>query len=87
MAILGFLTLTSNADAPRVEKEFATFPELTTYGIHSENNIVTVAETSAMEMEGLMRRIRAVEGVIAVSVTSYTIEDEVEDMTTSPAAV
>jgi nitrate reductase NapAB chaperone NapD len=84
MAILGFLTHTLDGHAQAVEKALAAMPELTTYGVHKGCYVVTVAETSADHMEALVDRVKSVEGVLTVYVTSFTREDEEED---APAAV
>ena len=79
MAILGFLTHTLSGHAQAAEKALAAMPELTTYGVHKNSYIVTVAETSAEEMEALIDQVKTIEGVLAVYVTSFTREDEEED--------
>lgn len=81
MAILGFLIHTTAEQAPNVERAVAAMPELTTYGIHKEDHIVTVADAPAVKMEGVVDRVKALDGVVAVYVTSYTTEDEDEPIT------
>jgi nitrate reductase NapAB chaperone NapD len=83
MAILGFLTHTLAGDVQAAEKALAAMPELTTYGVHKDAYVVTVAEAPAEEMEALIDRVRAIEGVLTVYVTSFTREDEELDV---PAA-
>ena len=79
MAILGFLTHTLAGHAQAAEKALAAMPELTTYGVHKGCYVVTVAEAPAERMEALVDRVKSVEGVLAVYVTSFTREDEEED--------
>jgi nitrate reductase NapAB chaperone NapD len=79
MAILGFLTHTMPGHAQAAEKALAAMPELTTYGVHKSGYVVTVAEAAADHMEALIDRVKSVEGVLAVYVTSFTREDEEED--------
>ena len=76
MAILGFLTHTLAGHAQAVEKALAAMPELTTYGVHKNTYIVTVADAPSDQLEALIDRVRAVEGVLNAYVTSYTREDE-----------
>ena len=83
MAILGFLTHTLGGHAAAVEKALADMPELTTYGVHKDCYVVTVAEAPSEYMEALIDRVKSLEGVLAVYVTSFTREDEEVD---APAA-
>jgi len=76
MAILGFLAHTLADHAQAVEKALAAMPELTTYGIHQKAYVVAVANAPSEELEALFDRIKALEGVLNVSVTSYNREDE-----------
>ena len=78
MAILGFLTHTSPERVADVEAVLAATPELSTYGIHKECYIVAVADAPAATMERVVDRIKSLDGVVAVYVTSYTTEDEDE---------
>jgi nitrate reductase NapAB chaperone NapD len=78
MAILGFLTHTRAGDAQATEKALAAMPELTTYGVHKECYVVTVAEAPAEQLEALIDRVKTIEGILAVYVTSFTREDEEE---------
>ncbi len=78
MAILGFLTHTLTERVQDVERALSAMPELTTYGIHKECYVVAVADAPAAKMEAVVDRVKAVDGVIAVYVTSYTTEDEDE---------
>jgi len=82
MAILGFLAHTLDGRAEAVEKSLAAMPELTTYGVHKGCYVVTVAEAAVGRMETLVDRVKGVEGVLTVYVTSFTREDEEEDAST-----
>ena len=86
LAILGFLTHTLAEHAPAVERALAAMPELTTYGVHKNSYVVTVAEAPSELLEALVERIRAVDGVLNVYVTSYTREDEEEENIPAPAS-
>lgn len=79
MAILGFLAHALAAEAADVEARLAAVPGLTTYGIHKEHYIVVVADGPSAEMEALVDSVKLVEGVITVYITSYTMEDEMEE--------
>ncbi|MDR2725908.1 MAG: chaperone NapD [Candidatus Adiutrix sp.] len=76
MAILGFLTHALADRVQEVEKALAAMPELTTYGIHQEAYVVAVANAPTEQLEALFDRVKALEGVLNVSVTSYNREDE-----------
>jgi nitrate reductase NapAB chaperone NapD len=76
MAILGFLTHTLTGQAYAVETALKSMPELTTYGVHKDSYLVTVAESPSEQLEALLDRVRAVEGVLAIYVTSLSREDE-----------
>ncbi len=78
MAILGFLTHTLAEQGQSVERALGAMPELSTYGIHKDCYVVAVAEAPAGGMEAVVDRVKALDGVIAVYVTSYTTEDEDE---------
>ena len=86
MAILGFLTHTLEGHAQAVEKALAAMPELTTYGVHKGCYVITVAEAPTEQLEALMSRVKIIEGVLAVYVTSLTREDEEEDTSPAPAS-
>ncbi|MCL2789353.1 MAG: chaperone NapD [Desulfobulbus sp.] len=86
MAILGFLTHTLADHAHAAEKTLAAMPELTTYGVHKGCYVVTVAEAPAEQLEALVDRVKAVEGVLVVYVTSFTREDEELDAPTAPSS-
>ncbi|MDR2489436.1 MAG: chaperone NapD [Desulfovibrio sp.] len=76
MAILGFLTHVLAGQARVVEDTLKGMPEFTTYGIHKDSYLVVVAEAPSEQLEGLLDRVRGVQGVLAVYVTSLTREDE-----------
>ncbi|MCL2124078.1 MAG: chaperone NapD [Desulfovibrionaceae bacterium] len=87
MAILGFLAHTLEGQAHTVEKALAAMPELTTYGVHKACYVVTVAEAATDHMGALVDRVKNVEGVLTVYVTSFTREDEEEDAPVVAAGV
>ena len=76
MAILGFLTHTLASHAQAVEEAMSAMPELTTHGIHKETFIVAVATAPSEQLEEIFDRVKALEGVLNVSMTSYNREDE-----------
>ncbi|MDL2316197.1 chaperone NapD [Desulfovibrio sp. OttesenSCG-928-A18] len=76
MAILGFLTHTVEGKSKEVEAALAAMPELSTYGIHQDCYVVVVAEADSADLEGLMSRVHALDGVLTTYVTSLNVEDE-----------
>ncbi len=80
MAILGFLVHTHTKNCAAVEAEVAAMPEMTTYGIHQNCYIVSVAEAPQEELEFVLGKVYAINGVLTCYVTSLTVEDEQEPM-------
>lgn len=76
MAIMGFLVHTFPSCGSQVEAAVAAMPEMTTYGIHQGCYVVAVAEAPSVELEGLLQRVRGLDGVLTSYVTSLTLEDE-----------
>lgn len=79
MAIMGFLVHALPRESEKVEAGLKRLPEITTYGIHQDDYVVAVAEAPHQEMEGLLARVHALEGVLTCYVTSLSMEDEFED--------
>ncbi len=79
MAILGFLIHTLDEDVQEVEAKVKKMPEITTYGIHQDHFIVTVAEVPADDVEKTMNRIKELDGVLTTYTTYLTIEDEIDE--------
>lgn len=84
MAIMGFLVHMLPEETRRTEAALDLMPEITTYGIHQEVYIVAVAEAPHKEMERLIERVQALEGVLACYVTSLSLEDELPENTEEP---
>ncbi len=78
MAILGFLVHTTENECAEVESRVAAMPEMTTYGIHQGCYIVAVAEAPKDELEFVLGKVSALDGVLACYVTSLSLEDEQE---------
>ena len=78
MAITGFLVHCEAGRSGRVERRLSEIREITSFGVHRECYVVAVAEAPGGEMEALLRRVRREEGVLALYVTSMTLEDELE---------
>jgi nitrate reductase NapAB chaperone NapD len=76
MAIVGFLVHADGGRAQSVLAALDAMPELTTYGIHKDSIIVTVAEVASVKLDALLSVIKKIEGVIDVSLTSMNVEDE-----------
>ena len=79
MAILGFLVHTVEDASPAVENSMKQFEEITTYGIHEDCYVVAVADTPQPELEALLERVKALDGVITCYVTSLSLEDELQE--------
>ena len=79
MAITGFLIHTLDADVREVEAKVKKMPEITTYGIHQDHFIVTVAEVPADDVEKTMNKIKELDGVLTIYTTYLTIEDEIDE--------
>jgi len=79
MAILGFLIHTLDEDVQEVEAKVKKMPEITTYGIHQDHFIVTVAEVPADDVEKIMNKIKELDGVLTTYTTYLTIEDEIDE--------
>ncbi|MEA2115722.1 MAG: chaperone NapD [Thermodesulfobacteriota bacterium] len=79
MAILGFLIHTLDEDVQGVEAKVNEMPEITTYGIHQDHFIVTVAEVAADDVEKTMNKIKELDGVLTTYTTYLTIEDEIDE--------
>ena len=79
MAILGFLIHTLDEDVQEVEAKVNEMPEITTYGIHQDHFIVTVAEVAADDVEKTMNNIKELDGVLTTYTTYLTIEDEIDE--------
>lgn len=76
MAIAGLLVHALKDDLTRIESQFKKIPEMTTYGCHQDQFIVVVAEAPADQMEQTVKRIEAIDGVLAIYTTYVTVEDE-----------
>lgn len=79
MAITGFLIHTLDEDVREVEAKVKKMPEITTYGIHQDHFIVTVAEVPADDVEKTMNKIKELDGVLTIYTTYLTIEDEIDE--------
>ncbi len=64
--------------AIETEKLMEQYPNVTTYGVHKDNNIIIVVEANdAQELESLSRRImNAHEAVLGVFPTYVTTDEE-----------
>jgi len=78
MAITGFLIHTLDENVQEVETRVNAMPEITTYGIHQDHFIVTVAEVPADDLEKTMNTIKEMDGVLTIYTTYLTIEDEID---------
>jgi len=79
MAITGFLIHTLDENVREVEAAVNEMPAITTYGIHQDHFIVSVAEVQADELEKIMNTIKELDGVLTIYTTYLTIEDEIDE--------
>ncbi len=79
MAITGFLIHTLDEVVQEVEAKVSEMPEITTYGVHQDHFIVSVAEIPADELEKTMNAIKKLDGVLTIYTTYLTIEDEIDE--------
>ena len=79
MAIAGLLIHTLTEDLARIEGEIQNMDNMTTYGCHQNEYIVVVAEAPANQLEAEVKKIEAINGVLAIYTTYVTVEDEMED--------
>ncbi|MDR3357836.1 MAG: chaperone NapD [Desulfovibrio sp.] len=77
MAIAGFLVHAEAGQCERLEMNLAEIPGISTFGIHRGYYLVAVAEAPGDSMEDLLHRVHCIDGVLAVYVTSMTVEDEI----------
>jgi len=78
MAIAGLLVHTLKEQVEDIRTQISAMPEMTTYGIHEEQYIVTVAEFPSEFMEDEVEKLKDMEGVLTIYTTYVTIEDELE---------
>ena len=79
MAIMGFLVHSLKDKIQHVEEAVNAMPEMTTYGIHQEQYLVTVAEAPSKVIEKTVKKIEDVDGVLSLYTTYLTIEDEIDE--------
>ncbi len=79
MAIMGFLVHTLEKEIKEVEGKVQAMPEMTTYGIHQDCYIVTVAEAPSDKIERTVNKIKELDGVLTIYTTYLTIEDEIDE--------
>lgn len=79
MAIMGFLVHALDKDVRDVEAKVKKMPGMTTYGIHQDHFIVTVAEAPSDKIEKAVDRIKELDGVLTIYTTYLTIEDEIDE--------
>ena len=78
MAIAGFLAQAEHGQSGRLEERLAGMPGISTFGIHRDCYIVAVAEAPGKLMENLLGQVSRLDGMLALYMTSMTIEDELE---------
>ena len=66
MAIAGLLVHTLKENVEDIRTQISAMPEMTTYGVHEEQYIVTVAEIPSELMEDEVEKLRDIDGVLTV---------------------
>jgi len=79
MAIAGLLVHTLKEQVEDIRTQISAMPEMTTYGVHEEQYIVTVAEFPSEFMEDEVEKLKDIDGVLTIYTTYVTIEDELEN--------
>jgi nitrate reductase NapAB chaperone NapD len=79
MAIAGLLVHTEKAALQSVAARIQAMPEMSTYGTHQEEYVVVVAEAPAGQLENVVKRLKAIEGVLTIYTTYVTVADELPD--------
>lgn len=78
MPIAGVVILTEKEKTNAVLEELNTTPNITTYGIHKENNIIAVFEAeNSKDMEKISNHIsKNISGIVGVYPSYVSYEDE-----------
>ncbi len=69
MAIAGLLVHTVKNDVKNIAKRVNSIEEMTTHGIQEKQYVIVVVKASSDEMEGVVKKIHEIEGVLTI----YTI--------------
>jgi len=77
MPIAGIVILTDPAKADKVLYELKQIPNVTTYGVHKENNIIAVLDTeTGPELKEVTNRLQhEIDGIIGVYPSCVNYED------------
>ncbi len=82
MAIAGVVIVTQRDKAMQVLEKLNEMPQITTYGVHNDVDIVAVMEAdSARSLEKLSTDIQEkIDGILGFYPAYVTYEDELEDL-------
>lgn len=79
MPIGGFVITIDTSIQDDVLSQFAKFPALEVHGVDAEGNAVVVIDTQTSdEMEQITKQVQKIDGVLALGVTYFHAEDEIE---------
>lgn len=75
---MGFLAHVLEEKSAAAESALESMPGLSTYGLHQGSYVVAVAEAPYRELDALLARVRDIDGVLALYMTSCDFQDEME---------
>lgn len=79
MPIGGFVITIDLSIQDIILSQFAKFPSVEVHGVDKEGNAVVVIDTETSdEMEQTTKQLQKIDGVIALGVTYFHAEDEIE---------
>lgn len=79
MPIGGFVITIDTSTQDTVLSRFAEIPSIEVHGVDAEGNAVVVIDTETSdEMEQITKDLQKIDGVLALGVTYFHAEDEIE---------
>jgi len=79
MAIASFLMQVTPGSADRVGSQAAALEGLSVLRPETPDHLVIVAELPSRELQAMERRLRCIEGVLAMPAAFLSVEDELEE--------
>lgn len=78
MAIAGLLVHTSKEDVNIIERTVSSIEEMTTHGIQEGQYVVVVVKSPVNDLEKVVGKINAIDGVLTIYTIFFSVEDEVD---------